>query len=875
MCICIVNFIILSYTLCISYNISTNNRKQVLCIRASNGSRFRERGAMIRKKINDNWIVSSGENGLMSMLQGGDPHAVTVHLPHDAMIHEKRTPDTKNGSQTGFYPGNVYTYTRQLDVPDAWEGNSVMLEFEGVYANARVYINGDYAGGHPYGYTNFYVACEDFLRYGETNEIKVIANNQEQTSRWYSGGGIYRNVSLLLGGPVHLKADGLKVSTPDADGDYAVIVVKTALENAGMLTKKVMLHTEITDGSGNIVASDRIPVTSFPHTCELSRQRMAVKNPLLWDCDTPNLYTCRVTVTDNGAAADEAVVSFGIRTLRLSAAQGLCVNGKSVKLRGTCIHHDNGILGAATLERAEERRCEQLKAAGFNCIRSAHHPMSKAMLDACDRIGMYVMDELSDMWTRSKNANDYSQQFPYFWEKDVERMVDKDFNHPCVLMYSMGNEIPEAGTAKGAQLNRRINNKFKELDDSRYTTNAINGLLAGAPHMGEIMADILGKEQMAQMAASLGKKETEDDRTEGGADALNGMMAVLSGPLADRMATSPVLSGLLEETASGMDITGYNYLTALHAAEKEFHPNRVVIGSETFPGDIVRLWDVVKKNDHVIGDMTWTGYDYLGEAGCGIFYYDGTQNFTSHWPDSIAYIGDIDITGYRRPISYLREIVFGLRKNPYLAVLRMNRNGQKSSLTPWMWKDNIASWTWPGYEGQTAYVDVYADAEEAELFLNGSSLGKKAVGDAFMAAFEIPYQPGELKAVSYKDGRETGSCFLQTADSRVEMDIACDRTQLKADGADLSYLTICFRDACGRINLNIEKEVTIQVQGCGTLQGFGSADPQTLNRYDNPVWTSYDGYLLAAVRAGYEKGIIKVTLTSEGCETRTVEITTV
>ena len=368
-----------------------------------------------------------------------------------------------------------------------------------------------------------------------------------------------------------------------------------------------MLHTEITDGSGNIVASDRIPVTSFPHTCELSRQRMAVKNPLLWDCDTPSLYTCRVTVMDNDTAADEAVVSFGIRTLRLSAAQGLCVNGKSVKLRGTCIHHDNGILGAATLERAEERRCEQLKAAGFNCIRSAHHPMSKAMLDACDRIGMYVMDELSDMWTRSKNANDYSQQFPYFWEKDVERMVDKDFNHPCVLMYSMGNEIPEAGTAKGAQLNRRINNKFKELDDSRYTTNAINGLLAGAPHMGEIMADILGKEQMAQMAASLGKKETEDDRTEGGADALNGMMAVLSGPLADRMATSPVLSGLLEETASGMDITGYNYLTALHAAEKEFHPNRVVIGSETFPGDIVRLWDVVKKNDHVIGDMTWTG----------------------------------------------------------------------------------------------------------------------------------------------------------------------------------------------------------------------------------------------------------------------------
>lgn len=812
----------------------------------------------------------------MSMLRGSDSHAGTIHLPHDAMIHEKRIPDTKNGSQTGFYPGNVYTYIKRLDVPAEWEGKSVTLEFEGVYSNARVYINGDYAGGHPYGYTNFYVSCEDFLRYGETNEIKVIANNQEQSSRWYSGGGIYRNVNLLLGGPVHLKADGIKVSAPDADSAYAVILVKTELENVGNLTKKVILQTVIKDSGGNAVASDQIPVTSFPRTCEISRQRMAVKNPLLWDCDNPNLYTCHVTVMAADGQADEASVSFGIRTLRLSAAQGLCVNGKTVKLRGTCIHHDNGIIGAATLERAEERRCEQLKEAGFNCIRSAHHPMSKAMLDACDRIGMYVMDELSDIWTRSKNPNDYSQQFPYFWEKDVEMMVDKDYNHPCVLMYSMGNEIPEAGTAKGAQLNRRINNKFKDLDDSRYTANAINGLLAGAPRLGEIMESVLGKEKMEQMTAAVGKEETtREDRTEGGADALNEMMAVLSGPLADGMATSPILSELLDETASGMDITGYNYLTALHEAEKDFHPNRVVIGSETFPGDIVRLWDIVKKNEHVIGDMTWTGYDYLGEAGCGIFYYDGTQNFSSHWPDSIAYIGDIDITGYRRPISYLREIVFGLRQDPYIAVLRMNRNGQKSSLTPWMWKDNIASWTWPGYEGQTACVDIYTDAQEAELFLNGVSLGKKDVGETFTATFEVPYQPGELKAVGYKNGRETGSFSLQTADSRVEMDISCDRTRIKADGADLSYLTISFKDECGRINLNTIKEVTIQTEGCGTLQGFGSADPQTQNSYDNPAWTSYDGHLLAAVRAGHEKGVIKVSLSSEGCKTKTVEITTV
>lgn len=827
---------------------------------------------MLRQNFNEKWTVLDGNVGLMAMLHPGAEAPEEITLPHDAMIHEARTPDTKSGSQTGFYPGNVYTYVKKFDAPADWEGNAIALEFEGVYMNARVYVNGDYAGGHPHGYSNFYVSIEDFLRYGAENEIKVIANNMEQTSRWYCGGGIYRDVKLLIGGPIRLKEDGLKVTTPDVEKDFAAVVIKTELKNSGMTRKKVAVVTELLDADGSIVGSDSVPVTSFIGTSLVSRQRITLDAPRLWDCDHPYLYTCRVRVMDGDTVLDEDRTAFGIRKLTLSAQHGLRVNGREVKLRGTCIHHDNGIIGAATLEAAEERRCRQLKEAGFNCIRSAHHPMSKAMLDACDRIGMYVMDELSDMWTRSKNPNDYAQTFPYLWEKDVELLVDKDFNHPCVLMYSMGNEIPEMGTAKGAELNRAINNKFKELDDTRYTTNAINGLLAGASRMGEIMASVLGPERMAQMAGGAAKSE-EGGEDEGGANALNGMMAMLSGPLADAMATSPILSEMLDESASGMDITGYNYLTALHAAEREFHPNRVVVGSETFPGDIVRLWDVVKNNANVIGDMTWTGYDYLGEAGCGIFYYDGTQNFTSHWPDRIAYIGDIDIIGYRRPISYLREIVFGLRKDPYAAVLRMNRNGQKSSLTPWMFKDNIASWTWPGYEGQTASVDVYAKAEEVELFLNGVSLGRQEVGAKFIATYEVVYAPGELKAVSYIDGAETGSFLLQTADMDVSLDITADKAVLKADGADLAFITAGLTDKNGLTNLHAVKEVTVSVEGAGSLQGFGSADPQAPGSYDDTTWTTYDGYVMAAVRAGREAGEIKVTFTAEGCEAKSVVIT--
>lgn len=825
---------------------------------------------MERVKLNENWMVSSGNADMMSALGRGGAAARQVNLPYDAMIHETRDPQCKSGNQTGFYPGNVYTYIKQLDVPAQWEGKTVILEFEGVYMNARVYVNGDFAGGHPHGYSNFYVSIADFLRYGQTNEIKVVANNPDQTSRWYPGGGIYRNVNLMVGGPVHLKTDSLKITTPDIEDGFAAVVVRATVANKGTARKSVTVHTRIYDPENTLVGESSTPITSFAGGEETFEQRINVEEPRLWDCDHPNLYRCTVTLMEGEETLDTDGADFGIRKLSLSAQHGLRVNGKEVKLRGTCIHHDNGILGAATLERAEERRCRQLKEAGFNCIRSAHHPMSKAMLNACDRIGMYVMDELSDMWTRPKNPNDYSQLFPYFWEKDVELLVDKDYNHPCAIMYSMGNEIPELGTPKGAQRNRAIHNKLKSLDSTRYTTNAINGLLAGIPRMGEIMQEILPPEMLAQAGAARDKKG--DDKQQGGADALNSMMGMLFGPLADKMATSRVLSEMLDETASGMDITGYNYLTALHEAEKERHPNRVVLGSETFPADIVRLWDVVEKNSHVIGDMTWTGYDYLGEAGCGIFHYDGTPNFTSHWPDRLAYIGDLDILGYRRPISYLREIVFGLRNDPYIAVLRMDRNGQKSPSTPWMWKDNIASWTWPGYEGQTASVDVYARADEVELFLNDRSLGRKSC-DGFVATYDVAYEPGVLKAVSYTGGERTGEQILETADMKVELDVCPDRTELCADGADLCFLTVGLKDTQGRWNLHAQKKVTVSVEGAGTLQGYGSADPASEESYDDTTWPTYDGFVMAAVRAGTEAGEIRVTFTAEDCQPQTVTIT--
>lgn len=835
---------------------------------------------MLRQKLNDGWEVKSKIVSMMESFESQGEDLNVVELPHDAMIHEERTPDTKNRNQTGFYPGGIYTYIRKLDVPAEWEGKTLLMEFEGVSNYPKVYVNGDYAGGCRNGYSNFYISLGQFLNYGEMNEIRVVADNMEETSRWYCGGGIYRDVNLLIGGEIYFEADSLKVSTPDIRETEAVIAIETTLCNKGRRNRKVWIETVICDGTGEEIAKSKVPVTAFAGEDLISRQRIPVCEPKLWSVERPELYTCSVRAVCQDEVLDEDRTVFGIRKLELSAQSGLKVNGQEVKLRGACIHLDNGILGTAAYKDADERKIRLLKEAGFNCIRSSHQPVGKAMLEVCDRLGMYVMDEFSDVWTRQKNVHDYSMVFEDAWEGDVKRMVEKDFNHPSVILYSTGNEIQEAGSAKGAQTNRRINEKIKQLDDTRYTVSAVNGMLAGQDRLGEILAQAMGMSQ-EELTESMAAGQEGADRADteqtsagnegGGADGSNGMMSVLTGPLADAIATSPILAEMIEEYVAVTDVAGYNYLTALHEAEKERHPNRVVLGTETFPADIVRLWYIVKKNPYVIGDMTWTGYDYLGEAGCGIFHYDGTENFTSHWPDRTAYIGDLDLIGYRRSISYFREIVYGLRKDPYIAVRRINRNGQKPSVTPWMWKDNIASWTWPGYEGERASVDVYADADEVELFLNGNSCGKQSVKGTYETVYDIPYQPGCLMAVAYTDGQETGRFSLETANDNVELEVRADKAELRSGDRELAFITVVLKDGEGIENLFQKRSVSVHVEGAVELLGFGNADPQAVGSYDDTEWETYDGYVMAVIRAERKPGKAKVVFSAEGCKDQSVE----
>lgn len=822
---------------------------------------------MKKADFNAKWQFVKGYVPSLKVLQMYGKQAQEVTLPHDAMIHEMRDENTKSGGATGFYPGGMYTYFKTFSVPEDWEEKTVLLEFEGVYETAMVYINGALAKTNRNGYTNFYVDIARYLNFGEENEIKVVADNSaEENSRWYSGSGIYRGVSLYVGEPVQIPLNGVRITTEEADKDVAVVEISTKVLNRSRKKEKLTIIAKLEDEKHRVY-EDRVHLTGFAESENTVHQQIAIEHPMLWNCDTPHLYQCTVQIYAGDKLLDEQTISYGIRKITLDALRGLRINGEPVKLRGTCVHHDHGILGAAAYEDAELRKCRLIKEAGFNSIRSAHHPAGKAFLDACDKVGLLVMDELTDMWTVHKNNHDFAFSFLDEYQNMIKNMVEKDYNHACVILYSVGNEIQEIGTERGAELNRMLCNAFKELDSTRFTTNGMNALNAAGAKVYPIM------QELAPLIRKDAEKVGTNDNS--GSNVINSFMKLMEGEAGDAFAAHPIITEVLEESSESMDIIGLNYLTGRHLLEGELHPNKCVLGTETFPADIARLWKVVNSSNRVLGDFTWTGYDYLGEAGCGIFYYDGKSNFGSHYPDRTAYIGDIDLAGYRRPVSFFREIVYGLRTEPYIAVERVDKYGKKCSKTPWMFKDNIASWTWRGYEGKPAVVDVYSNAPEVELFLNGRSLGRKPAGaeHGFTATFELNYEPGVLEAASYQNGMETGRCQLGTADEDVQIHVEADKKELQANGEDLCFLTMNLCDAKGTANLYEKRRIHIEIEGEGILAAFGNADPQSIESYDASCWETYDGYALAAVRAGDKKGAVSVTVWMEGKEEQKQKIT--
>ena len=783
-------------------------------------------------------------------------------LPHDASIGRERNPEEPNGSGNGFFREESYVYTKTFSMNADDKDKNVYLEFEGVYQNAFVYVNNSFAGKCPYGYSNFYVDITKYLNYNEPNALKVVVKNGVPSGRWYTGGGIYRDVNLMIADRLHLVPDSVQLAAIEVEDDQAIIRAKSTIAYTGIGIREITLCTELMDAEGNVVAADEMSVTVEEHSEQEYQQKMYVPNPNRWDAENPYLYTYRTYIKENDSVIDEETGTFGIRKLQLDTKHGLRVNGKVVKLRGGCIHHDNGIIGTAEFTHSAEARVKKLKETGFNAIRSAHYPMSRKLLEACDKYGMYVMDEYSDVWVSTKVEFDYSTQMTEWWEHDIENLVKKDYNHPCVIMYSIGNEIPEAGNKFDVQWGKKLADKLRSLDDTRYTTNSLNLLLA-------IMNDL--PKLMAQNAAAQAAANTEKDQPQ----EINSMMNNLGAMMAQFMA-SDFAAEKVKEACAQVDITGYNYAAARYEIDGKLFPNRILVGSETNPPDLDKNWELVEKLPYVIGDFDWTAWDYIGETGIGKINYTDQQSmgFYALYPCKIAYCGDINILGNRRPISYWRELIWGLRKAPYIAVQLPQHYGEPQSTTQWSMSDAVRSWNWNGYEGKPVKVEVYAVADEVELLINGQSVERKKVGETkkYITIFDTTYHAGKVEVIAYSDGKECGRDEILTASDEVVIAAKADRTQIPADGSDIAYIDICMQDASGILNPNADKAVSISLDGPGEIMGYGSADPESEENYYDTVAKAYEGKLRAAVRGTGETGKIVVTLSADGLESVKVDV---
>lgn len=781
------------------------------------------------------------ETNAFSLVWSVPENAREVTLPHDAMLERAPHADSPNGGDSGYRDGGNYVYVKQFHAPEEFRVQTVMVKFEGIYMNAFVYLNGQLVGKHPYGYTPFVVTLSDYLKYGEENELRVLVkNNGMPNNRWYSGSGIYRDVRLLTGELLYIPDGAVKVSTNYVQDNYASLTVKTRVKNRDYSLRTVQIVTKIYDDNNACVASDTIPVSLCSNAEETVAQTILVDSPRLWSSDTPTLYRCEVSLLDETRTVDSSETEFGIRTLRLDAKHGLQINGESVKLRGACIHHDNGLLGAVSCDEAELRRVRILKEAGFNAIRMAHNPTSPALLRACDKLGLYIMDEAFDMWSRPKKDNDYSLFLDKWWQEDVTALVENDFNHPSVIFYSLGNEIPETGMEQGAALGREMARLVKELDPTRFVLVSINGIFAAGDFMGQIMGDVL--------SAAAARGETDGN--------VNDFMTAMHAHM-DDIVRHPLISKRIDAASAGMDLVGYNYMTARYEPDAVNYPHRVVVGSETYPPHIPRNWALVKKLPCVVGDFTWTGWDYIGEAGVGIPAYQfGEGGFGARFPSQLAYCGDIDITGFRRPASYFREIVFGLRRDPYIAVQDPAHYGKHLIKTPWVISDSHSSWTWSGFEGKPIVVELYSPGTEVELFQDGVSLGRKSAGEAagFITHFETTYRPGTLLAVAYDGDKELGRMELSSAGAVHSIALEPEESY-----GELLYVNITLRDEQGRVVTDRDAELTVQVSG-GALAGLGSGNPKPLHNYIEPVTQTFHGRALAILRR--VEGDVTLTVTS-------------
>lgn len=773
----------------------------------------------------------------------GDGKATNVTLPHDAMRTEERIASSIGEANIGYFAGGDYEYRKCFTVPSELAGQKLTLEFESVYHNAEVYVNGTQAAFRPYGYTNFYVELNPYLRESE-NEIRVIARNADQpNSRWYSGTGIYRPVWLYAAEDAHILINGIRIRTLSIRPAKIRIEVKTSCPGpVDIEIPECGLHAQaVSDGTAVL--------------------ELEIPNAKLWNVDTPNLYSARVRF-----GSDEVSEQFGIRTLTWDTQKGVAINGERTVIRGCCIHHDNGILGACTYPEVEERRIRILKEAGYNAVRSAHNPASKYQLEACDKLGMLMMDEYVDCWYMHKTDKDYASYVTDWWKEDLKDMVEKDYNHPSVILYSTGNEVAETAQPKGIELQRQFTEYLHSLDDSRPVTCGINIFFNFLSSAGFGVYSDEKAAQQAEAAKKAAEKHQEKPKKKPvGSEFYNVLAAKIGTDFMKFGASLPPCDWKTKDAFAVMDIAGYNYGNWRYRHDAKKYPNRLILGSETLVGDAYSWWETAKQVPQLVGDFVWAAWDYIGECGGGAPEY---TDYTSSRPEDRVRGGNarIDMTGKKTvEVDYTR-VAYELETGPFLAVFPVYLD-EKPAISGWQLSKAQRSWSYPGCDGKKADVEVFARAATVELFVNGVSVGRKRVRGC-RVSFTTTYHDGEIAAIAYDEaGKEIGTDILHTAGKSTELRLEAEKTSCRP--GEMAYFRIRYTDDQGIWKPMEKHTVSVSVEN-GTIMGAANASNYFVGNFAGTVTPTFFGEAQTIVQAG-AAGTLRVTVT-DGERTAVAEI---
>ena len=763
-----------------------------------------------RKQLFDyNWKFYLGDEPKASANDFADKNWRTLDLPHDWSIEGNVDPKNPMGNDGGYFPAGIGWYRKTFTVPTGWKDKYVSIYFEGVYMNSEVLINGKPLGVHPYGYTTFSYDLTPYLSIGKENTLSVkVDNSQQKNCRWYSGSGIYRHVWMVVTNPVHVANWGTVITTQEVSAKNASIQIKTLVKNETNQTQSIILKTSLgaanTKNAGNSQSKVDLPANGEKEIT----QTINISNPLLWTPESPNLYQAQIELLEDKKTIDETQTPFGIRSLKFTAEKGFQLNGKTIKINGGCVHHDNGCLGSAAFDRAEERRVELLKTAGFNAVRTSHNPPSEAFLNACDRLGMMVIDEAFDGWKTQKNKFDYAYVFNEWWQRDLESMVMRDRNHPSIIMWSIGNEIIERKKPEAIETAKMLADDVRKTDSTRPVTSAMT---------------------------------TWDNEWE-----------------------------IFDPLMAAHDVCGYNYELHRAASDHQRVPARIIVQTESYPKDAFTNWLLVQNSNYIIGDFVWTALDYLGESGIGRWYYSG-EIPGEHWEHPLfpwhgAYCGDIDLLGCRKPISHYRSMLYNNTEKLYMAVREPKQDTLETIITKWAVWPTWESWNWPGHEGKDIQIEVYSKYPKVRLYLNKKLIEEQATTEEeqFKAIFTVPYSPGELSAVGVNDGKEVETNKLQTSGEATQLKLVADRTEILANGQDLSFVTIEVKDKDGKLQPNAENRLQFTVEGPGIIAGMDNANLKDVDSYIGSSRKAWHGRALVVIRSTKNVGYIKLTVSSLG-----------